>query len=143
VTIATTARNGAVEAEDERAITAVLLRYATAIDTRDWAMLRSCFAEDVEANYAGFGTFHGLRAITEFMRRAHAEMGATLHRLTNISVHREAGVVRSRCYVDALLMPGPAGGSHNRGIGWYEDSLVRTGQGWKIARRVFHPVLLE
>lgn len=128
---------------DERALTALLLRYATALDMRDWAMLRSCFSEDVEADYANFGKWRGLREITEYMRQTHNDLGPTLRRVTNISVHMERGEVRARSYIDAILTPGKAGGPVHRGVGWFDDRLVRTSEGWKIFRRTFIPVLLE
>ncbi len=40
-----------VSIEDERSIIAVLLRYATGIDTRDWNLFRTCFSEDFEAGH--------------------------------------------------------------------------------------------
>lgn len=128
---------------DDRAVTAVLLRYAMAIDTRDWPLFRSCFTEDMEADYAGFGRWRGLREITEFMQTAHLDVGATLHRLSNISAWRDEDDVRARCYVDAILMPVRAGDSVQRAIGWYDDRLARTSEGWKISRRTFTPILLE
>lgn len=130
-------------AADDRAVTAVLLRYATALDTRDWPLFRSCFTEDVEADYTGFGRWRGPREITEFMREAHLDVGPTLHRITNISIWWDDDDARSRCYVDAVLMPMQAGGPVQRGIGWYDDRLARTSEGWKISRRIFTPVLLE
>jgi len=33
----------------------VLVRYATGIDQRDWALFRTCFTEDCEADYGGIG----------------------------------------------------------------------------------------
>ena len=35
------------------------------------------------------------------------------------------------------------GGPTHRGIGYYDDQFTRTGNGWQIARRQFHAVLLE
>ena len=128
---------------DDRAVAAVLLRYAMAIDTRDWLLFRSCFTEDMEADYAGFGRWRGLREITEFMQVAHMDIGPTLHRLSNISAWQDEGDVHARCYVDAILMPVHAGGPVRRGIGWYADRLARTSEGWKISRRTFTPILLE
>jgi hypothetical protein len=46
----------------------------------------------------------------------------------------------ARCYVDALLMPLPTGGQVHRGIGYYDDELVKTERGWKIKRRRFTAV---
>lgn len=132
-----------LDAAEDRAVTAVLLRYANALDMRDWPLFRSCFTEDVEAEYTGFGRWRGPREITEFMRATHLDVGPTLHRITNISIWREEDDVRARCYVDAILMPVQPGGAVQRGIGWYDDRLARTSEGWKISRRVFTPILLK
>ncbi|TVV77180.1 nuclear transport factor 2 family protein [Sphingomonas solaris] len=132
-----------VDAVDERAITTILIRYATGIDTRDWALFRTCFSEDFEADYGVFGKWRGPREITEYMRAAHLDMGRTLHRITNISIWRQADEVQARSYVDALLMPAKSGGPVNRGIGAYDDRFVRTSEGWQISRRMFDPVLLR
>lgn len=128
--------------EDERAIVAVLTRYATGIDQRDWTLFRSCFSDDFEADYGSFGRWRGPREITDYMRDAHREVGPTLHRLTNFCVEDDGEQVRARSYVDALLMPVQPGGPVHRGIGWYDDRLVRTSDGWKIARRRFIAVRL-
>lgn len=129
--------------DDERAITEVLLRYATGIDTRDWELFRSCFSDDFEADYGSFGKWRGPREITEFMRQAHAQVGPTLHRMTNVTIADDGSQVRARSYVDALLMSAAAGGPVHRGIGWYDDRMIRTLDGWKIARRAFNPVRLD
>ena len=77
------------------------------------------------------------------MKKAHADLGPTLHRMTNIEMRAEKEQVRVRTYVDALLMPMNKGGPVHRGIGFYDDQLVRTGGGWRIARRLFTPVLID
>ena len=41
-----------LSAQDERSINALLIAYATAIDTRDWALFRSCFTADCKADYS-------------------------------------------------------------------------------------------
>ncbi len=100
-------------------------------------------SEDCEADYGSFGKWQGAVAITAYMKQAHAELGPTLHRITNIEISSEAGRVSARSYVDALLLPMNKGGPIHRGIGYYDDQLVRTGSGWKIARRYFVPVLID
>jgi ketosteroid isomerase-like protein len=129
--------------EDERAIAAILLRYATAIDRRDWALLRSCFTDDFEGDYAAFGRWRSAEAITSFMAQAHAGLGPTLHRLTNLVIEGDAAAASARSYVDALLMPATPEGETHRAAGWYEDNLLHTADGWKIARRRFVPVLIS
>jgi 3-phenylpropionate/cinnamic acid dioxygenase small subunit len=138
-----TAVGSGLSAQDERAISAVLVAYGTSIDQRDWSRFRTCFSEDCEADYGSFGKWTGAVAITAYMKQAHADLGPTLHRITNIEIHSGDGRVSARAYVDALLMPMNAGGPVHRGIGYYDDQLVRTGGGWKIARRHFVPVLID
>jgi len=129
--------------DDERAITALLLRYATGIDMRDWALFRTCFSEDFEADYGSFGKWRGPREITEYMRQAHAQVGPTLHRMTNFTIEHDGVQIRARSYVDVLLMPTSVGNGIHRGAGWYDDRVVRTTDGWKIARRSFIAVRLD
>ena len=129
-----------LSAQDERAIGALLIGYGCAIDRRDWTKFRACFAEDCECDYGSFGAWQGPAAITQYMRKAHADIGPTLHRITNIESWIEDGQVHARSYVDALLLPPAAGGQVHRGVGYYDDRLARTAAGWRIARRQFVPV---
>lgn len=129
--------------QDERYISAVLVAYATAIDTRDWALFRNCFIADCQADYGEFGSWTDLSALTEYMREAHSRLGQTLHRISNIRLESVQGGARARCYVGALLCQTNDAGPVHRGIGSYEDFFVRTGDGWKIARRGFKPMILE
>jgi 3-phenylpropionate/cinnamic acid dioxygenase small subunit len=138
-----TAMGSGLSAQDERDISAILVAYGTSIDQRDWNRFRACFSEDCEADYGSFGKWQGGAAITAYMKQAHADLGLTLHRITNIEIRTEDGRVNARAYVDALLMPMNEGGPIHRGIGYYDDQLMRTGGGWKIARRVFTPVLCD
>jgi hypothetical protein len=125
---------------DEREIMALLTRYASGIDRRDWSLFEACFAEDARTDYGTFGRWSSAAQITDFMRRAHAEVGHTLHRLSNFTIAAQGEGAATRCYVDALLMPGPTGGDIHRGIGYYDDELVRTAQGWRIKLRRFTAV---
>ena len=132
-----------LSAQDERGISAVLVAYAAGIDRRDWSLFHALFTFDCEADYGSFGKWHGANAITDYMRQAHAHVGPTLHRISNIDIHSVDGRVHARSYVDALLMPMNEGGPVHRGIGWYDDQFARTANGWQIARRHFHALLLE
>jgi uncharacterized protein (TIGR02246 family) len=120
----------------------VLVRYATAIDTRDWELLRSCFTADCDADYVDIGRWHGPDAIALWMEQAHAGCGHTLHRISNqtVSVHDQGASARS--YVDALVL---FADNMNgvRAAGYYDDELRHGDDGWKILRRSFTTVLLE
>jgi SnoaL-like domain len=132
-----------LSAQDERAIAALLIAYGCAIDQRDWTKLRACFSDDCECDYGSFGKFQGASSVAQFMKQAHADLGPTLHRITNIETSMQDGQAHARCYVDALLMPVAAGGPVHHGIGHYDDQLIRTGAGWRIARRQFVAVFLD
>ncbi|MGW3652998.1 nuclear transport factor 2 family protein [Streptomyces sp. NPDC000878] len=114
----------------------VLVRYATGIDRRDWALFRTCFTEDCDADYGDIGRWHGADAITAWMDEAHQRWGTTMHRITNQAVSGEGDRATARSYVDALLMS-PDGRTGTRAVGYYDDNLVRTDESWKIARRQF------
>jgi 3-phenylpropionate/cinnamic acid dioxygenase small subunit len=134
---------GLAEDRDTRVdVSEVLVRYATGIDRRDWALFRSCFTEDCDVDYGDIGAWHGTDAITEWMERSHAACGHTLHRITNQAVAISPGGVAARSYVDAIVMAADnRSGAH--AVGYYDDELVRTREGWKIARRRFTMVLLD
>jgi 3-phenylpropionate/cinnamic acid dioxygenase small subunit len=120
----------------------VLVRYATGIDRRDWELLRSCFTDDCDADYGDIGVWNGADEITAWMREAHASCGHTLHRITNQAVTSNGDGVSARSYVDALVMFAD-NQSGTRATGFYDDELVATEDGWKIARRRFTMVLLQ
>ena len=50
--------------------------------------------------------------------------------------------VAARSYVDAIIM-GPHDTTGTQAIGFYDDALVPTSAGWKIARRRFTLVCLQ
>ena len=107
------------------------MRYATGIDRRDWAAFRSCFTDDVVAEYDGVGTWTGSGAITEFMVTSHESMGHTMHRLSNLAIEVDGDTATAQCYVD--------GGAHGgrRAVGARPDRLLRR-RARAHTRRVAH-----
>jgi 3-phenylpropionate/cinnamic acid dioxygenase small subunit len=123
-------------------IAEVLVRYATGIDRRDWTLFRTCFTEDCHADYGDIGVFDGVDAITGFMQDSHAKCGHTLHRITNQAITQKAGAVVARSYVDAIILAADnRSGMH--AIGYYDDELVHTDDGWRIAHRRYTMVRLS
>jgi len=132
-----------VDREVRQDVAEVLVRYATGIDRRDWALFRTCFTDDCEADYGEIGHWHGVEEITDWMTVVHEACGPTLHRITNIAVTPgEGGRVTARSYVEALVL-GPDNGAGVRASGFYDDELVDTPDGWRIARRTFTLVRQE
>ncbi len=129
--------------EVEHDVAEVLVRYATGIDRRDWGLFRTCFTPDVEADYGDIGVWHGVDEITEWMRVTHEPCGHTLHRITNVAVTPvDEDHVLARSYVQALVLFGDNTSGVNA-VGFYDDDLVRTDDGWKIAHRQFTTVRVD
>jgi 3-phenylpropionate/cinnamic acid dioxygenase small subunit len=131
-----------VDREVRQDVADVLVRYASGIDRRDWGLFRTCFTDDCIVDYWDIGVWHGADAITEWMEQTHAACGPTLHRITNQAIAPNDDGVTARSYVDALIMR-PDNRVAARAIGYYDDALVRTDDGWKIAHRRYTMVLLE
>jgi hypothetical protein len=122
---------------DEHDIHALILRYASAIDLRDWALFHSCFTDSCSADYGDIGHWASANELTAVMEDMHKDMGFTLHRISNIVVTLEAQGASCRSYVDALLTSKDASENPHRAIGIYNDELLKTQTGWKIKHRVF------
>lgn len=121
-------------------VSAVLVRYASGIDRRDWPLFRSCFTPDCAIDYGEIGAWHGVDEITAFMVAVHEDCGHTLHRISNVAVERIRDGAQSRSYVDAVIMD-PENCDGVRAIGFYDDRLVYSDRGgWQIAQRNFTTV---
>lgn len=117
------------------------VRYATGIDRKDWDLLATCFVPDVDADYGEVGHWRGRDELVAFLRTAHEGLGHTLHRISNVVAAATPTGASSRAYVDALVLADVRSGV--RAAGWYDDELVRSEEHWRVARRVFTPVLLQ
>lgn len=125
--------------EDRLDIIDVLVRYATGIDRRDWPLFRTVFTDDCELDYGEIGKWSGVDAVTEFMDQSHAMAGHTMHRLSNYAIAVDGDTATARTYIDGLIMAQDNNSGVNA-VGFYDDELVRTSAGWRIARRRFTPV---
>jgi len=128
---------------DREEITDVLIRYATGIDTQDWPLFRTCFTPDVDADYGDIGVWHDVDGITEYMAKTHAGMPATNHMLTNMAISVDGDRATAVTYVHAVLVVSRDPETSVDAVGKYEDSLVRTADGWRIAARRFVPTRLR
>lgn len=81
----------------------------------------------------------GVDEVTDFMDKTHAMAGHTLHRLSNQVIAVDGDNATARTYVDAVIMFGDNEAGVNA-WGFYDDEIVRTGEGWRIARRRFTQV---
>jgi 3-phenylpropionate/cinnamic acid dioxygenase small subunit len=125
--------------EDRQDISDLLVRYATGIDRRDWPLFRTVFTDDCELDYGEIGIWRGIDAVAEFMEQSHATAGHTMHRMSNQVIIVDGGKAEARTYVDALILVGDNTSGVNA-IVFYDDEIVRTNEGWRIARRRFTSV---
>ncbi|MGX9792771.1 nuclear transport factor 2 family protein [Mycobacterium sp. MMS18-G62] len=115
------------------------IRYATAIDTRQYALLKKVFTDDAQLDYGEVGKWTGGAEVAEFMEAAHVMATHTMHRMTNQAIEIDGDIATIRTYVDALILF--EGGGANP-VGYYDDQAVRTPDGWRIARRSYTSVRL-
>lgn len=127
------------ERDDRQDISELLVRYATGIDRRDWPLFRTVFTDDCQLDYGEIGTWSGVDAVADFMEKVHALAGHTLHRLTNQAITLHGDTATARTYIDGLIMAGDNSSGVNA-IGFYDDDIVRTPAGWRIARRRYTQV---
>ena len=122
---------------DKEQIAEVLIRYATGIDSKDWPLLRSCWADEIDVDYQQLGRFTSADALTDVMRQLHENMGPTYHRMSNIVIAVDGDRATARSYVQAVLML-QSNDSTNwvDALGHYDDIFVRTPDGWRISERV-------
>jgi 3-phenylpropionate/cinnamic acid dioxygenase small subunit len=124
-----------------QAVTDLLVRYASGIDGRDWALLRSCFTDDCEADYGDIGHWHSGDEITAWMAKTHDPLGPTLHRISNVAVHQDGDRLRTRCAVHGIIvLPDRSAAVH--AYGFYDDEIVPAHDP-RIARRRFTQVMTE
>lgn len=121
---------------DERSIVDVCIRYATAIDDRDWDRLRSCFTPDAVGIYHADRQLDGRAAIEETIRTAVAPLDRTQHLVGTFVVDVAGDEATSRCYLHAQhVRAGLPGGEQHVIAGCYRDRFVRTDEGWRISER--------
>ncbi len=121
---------------DERDIVAAATRYCRALDTRDWDLLGDVFVADATADLPAPAQFAGIDAITERVRTALGLLDESQHLVGNHEVDVDGDDATHRCYLQAQHVRRSAADGPNFIVaGRYDDRLVRTGAGWRIAHR--------
>jgi len=120
---------------DREEISDVLIRYATGIDTKDWALFRTCFTDEVHADYGEIGAWTGVDQITEYMSVTHASMPRTNHMVSNFAIDVDGDAASVTSYVHVVLVVSEDPFTWIDGVGQYADRFVRTSDGWRIRER--------
>jgi 3-phenylpropionate/cinnamic acid dioxygenase small subunit len=135
--VTATTGSAAIQALIDRAdIVDVCVRYATALDNRQWDLLATCFESDAEVAYEGFEPFTGVEAVVATCLAALGPLDASQHLLGNHVVTIDGDEARSQCYLQAQhVRSGTPGGDNYIIAGTYTDQFRRGAAGWRIARR--------
>jgi ketosteroid isomerase-like protein len=122
---------------DREDIFDVAVRYATALDSRRWDLLRTCFVPDVLGRYGGnLGEVRGYEALEEVCKRTLEPLDGSQHIVSNFAVDVRGDEASFSCYLQAQHIKNDAeGGPLFTLAGRYDDVLRRTEDGWKIAER--------
>jgi 3-phenylpropionate/cinnamic acid dioxygenase small subunit len=120
--------------QDREEIVALTVRYTWALDGRNWDDLDEVFLPEAAAHLTE--DLVGRDAIKARIRRALEHLDASQHIISNHQVVVQGDRASCRCYLQAQHVRQAAHGSPNFIVaGRYEDQLVRTTHGWRIAHR--------
>jgi hypothetical protein len=125
----------AAEVRDRVEIAELCARYMTALDTKDWVLLESCFASAPVFVHPG-GRLEGFAAILARTSAALAPLDITQHLLGNVVVSVDGDHARVSSYFHAQhVRAGTDGGDLYVIAGRYDDAVTRTADGWRITER--------
>jgi ketosteroid isomerase-like protein len=123
---------------DRLAISQVLDEYARGIDSRDWDLVQSVFTDDAFLDYTAFGGPKGPRDdVITWLQDALTAFVMSQHHITNrlVTIDGDEAVVAAELLAIMGMTGDPGKMSMMYTGGQYNDRLVRTAEGWKIARR--------
>lgn len=125
------------------AIIDVIQRYALAVDGRDPALLRACFADDATADYVDRQQCPTPEHLVDWVLNAVGRYDLTHHLngVPDIQIDAQAGTAQSTTYLQAVHVRPTDRGSSSLIIGGiYQDRFRLTEDGWLIAHRRFESI---
>ena len=122
------------EADDRRQLQDVMLSYAAAVDDRDLARYRACFAEDAEIVGFGEETVTGADAWTASVESQLDAFSSTQHLMSPQLASITGDTASARTDVQALHVLKDGNGAIFTLWATYLTDFVRNDDGWKISR---------
>ncbi len=127
------------EISDRILIKDLLMDYAETVDSKNFDAWDDIFTPDAFIDYTSMGGPKGLMPdVRAWMRISMPRFPMSQHMLGNsrIRLDGDTAHVRTICY-NPMQMPDGKGGYQIATFGfWYNDRLVRTSAGWRIAERL-------
>ncbi|MCX4095909.1 nuclear transport factor 2 family protein [Nocardia sp. alder85J] len=122
---------------DRLEIQELLARYARAVDSKDWELLRTVFTPDAEIDLPTSGTKPtGSRDdLVAWWATSLDNVPMTQHLITNVEIDLDGDRATVRAlFFNPMRLPGAAELSYCGGHYYHE--VVRTAEGWKSAKMV-------
>ena len=124
-------------AGDVVAITQLINLYGLAMDTQRWDLFDDIFTSDVDADYGPTSHWTDLEQFKSDFAVFHAPFDSTQHTMSTHVVQLDGDRAHSFCNGGWRLVRKAVDGNPLwDGTGWYDDTWLRTPDGWRIARRV-------
>ncbi|MFN3231121.1 MAG: nuclear transport factor 2 family protein [Alphaproteobacteria bacterium] len=123
--------------KDKAEIQETILKYATGLDSRDFALYRSIFADEVDIDFSSYSGQPASRMTGDewgqMVQRMLPGFDATQHVLTNFVIEVDGDEATANVYVQAehFIANSEGDNSHTLG-GYYIHKLKRHGDAWKI-----------
>jgi hypothetical protein len=124
---------------DRLEIQDLLTRYCKAIDTKDWSLLDTCFVPDAHVDYTSSGGVAGAYPeVRAWLAQVLPNFPMSQHTIGNFDVSIDGDRASSKVhFYNPMGRPKADGTLSLFWIGgFYVDELVRTQDGWRIAKRI-------
>jgi hypothetical protein len=121
---------------DRFAIINTINLYPIAVDSLSFDLFDEIFTEDAHVDFGGPAQWNDLTALKRDFLAIHQPFRATQHKTGNHCLNLYGDTAHALSYVHACFVREVEGGGNTyEARGWYDDTFVRTGAGWRIARR--------
>jgi hypothetical protein len=121
----------------------IAVSYTWALDTKQLELLRDVFTPDATGMLRGVEC-NGVDAIIERIGGSILRLDATQHLVGNHQVRVDGDTATHRCHLQSQhVKTGTPGGDNFIVGGFYDDRLVRTPAGWRIAHRTMQQLWTE
>ena len=125
---------------DEREVQRTVVRYATAVDNRDWDLMHEVFTPDAEVDFGHATTTVGVEAAVKVVRATEDKIRVSQHLLGNHVIDIDGDTATSTTKFQAQHYSIQKTGPNTYQIGGtYHDKLSRTEAGWRITHRYIEP----
>lgn len=124
--------------QDMAAIINTINLYPIAVDSLSFELFDEIFTEDAIVDFGGPAQWLDLASLKADFLAIHQPFRATQHKTGNHRISLHGDTANALSYVHACFVRDIGTGADEvyEARGWYDDTLVREPEGWRISRRV-------